>query len=191
MSDAPPPDMTPNNPWGPRPRRPPVDPHGETVRVTSPDLRRRAAMEKSRGRLVAVAGVFLLLFLAIAGKLADATLIRPLKPAPRVVEQFVPEAPAAAVAAPSGRASIVDANGQILAVSLPVADLYADPRQMMDTNVVAAALKKVLPQIDEADIARRLASAKAFVYVARQITPAQELAINNLGISGPVLPDRL
>ena len=186
MSDAPPPDMTPNSPWGPRPRvgQNGAEPHGETVRVTSPDLRRRAAMEKSRTRLVAVAGVFLLLFLAIAGKLADATLINPMKPAPRVVEQFVPEAPAAAVAPPSGRASIVDANGQILAVSLPVADLYADPRQMMDTNAVAVALKNVLPQIDEADIARRLASAKAFVYVARQITPAQELAINNLGIPG-------
>jgi cell division protein FtsI (penicillin-binding protein 3) len=186
MSDAPPPDMTPNNPWGPRPRigQNGAEPHGETVRVTSPDLRRRAAMEKSRARLVAVAGIFLLLFLAIAGKLADATLINPMKPAPRIVEQFVPEAPAAAVAPPSGRASIVDANGQILAVSLPVADLYADPRQMMDTNAVAVALKNVLPQIDEADIARRLASAKAFVYVARQITPAQELAINNLGIPG-------
>jgi cell division protein FtsI (penicillin-binding protein 3) len=186
MSDAPPPDMTPNNPWGPRPRvsQNGAEPHGETVRVTSPDLRRRAAMEKSRARLVAVAGVFLLLFLAIAGKLADATLINPMKPAPRIVEQFVPEAPAAAVAPPSGRASIVDANGQILAVSLPVADLYADPRQMMDTKAVAVALKTVLPQIDEADIARRLASAKAFVYVARQITPAQELAINNLGIPG-------
>jgi cell division protein FtsI (penicillin-binding protein 3) len=159
-------------------------PHGETVRVTPPDLRRRALMEKSRARLVAVAGVFLLLFLAIAGKLADATLINPMKPAPRIVEPFVPEAPAAAVASPAGRASIIDAQGQILAVSLPVADLYADPRQMMDTGAVAAALKKVLPQIDEADIARRLASAKAFVYVARQITPAQELAINNLGIPG-------
>jgi cell division protein FtsI (penicillin-binding protein 3) len=181
MSDAPPPDMTPNNPWGPRPR---AHPHGETVRVTSPDLRRRAALEKSRSRLLAVAGVFLLLFLAIAGKLADATLISPMKPAPRVVEHFVPETPAAAIAPPTGRASIVDANGQILAVSLPVADLYADPRQMMDTNAVAADLKKVLPQIDEGDIARRLASAKAFVYVARQITPAQELAINNLGIPG-------
>jgi cell division protein FtsI (penicillin-binding protein 3) len=82
MSDAPPPDMTPNNPWGPRPRigQNGAEPHGETVRVTSPDLRRRAAMEKSRARLVAVAGIFLLLFLAIAGKLADATLINPMRP---------------------------------------------------------------------------------------------------------------
>jgi cell division protein FtsI (penicillin-binding protein 3) len=184
VNDAPPPDATPNNPWGPRPRRDSGLPQGETVRVTSPDLRRRAAMEKSRSRLVAVSAVFLLLFLAVAAKLADATLINPMKPAPRVVEQFVPEPAAAAVAPPPGRASIIDANGQILAVSLPIASLYADPRQMIDTNAVAAQLKTVLPTIDEADIARRLASAKAFVYIARQVTPAQELAINGLGIPG-------
>jgi cell division protein FtsI (penicillin-binding protein 3) len=154
------------------------------VRVTSPDLRRRAVMEKSRARLVAVSAVFLLLFLAVAARLADATLINPMKPAPHVVEQFVPEAPAAIAAPPPGRASIVDANGQILAVSLPIASLYADPRQMIDTNAVAAELKKVLPNLDEADIAKRLASSKAFVYVARQVTPAQELAINALGIPG-------
>ena len=106
MSDAPPPDTTPNNPWGPRPRHGGGHPHGETVRVTSPDLRRRAVMEKSRTRLVAVAGVFLLLFLAIAGRLAFATLISPMKPAPRIVEQFVPEAPAASTPAdPSSRAA--------------------------------------------------------------------------------------
>jgi cell division protein FtsI (penicillin-binding protein 3) len=141
-------------------------------------------MEKSRARLVAVSAVFLLLFLAVAARLADATLINPMKPAPHVVEQFVPEAPAAIAAPPPGRASIVDANGQILAVSLPIASLYADPRQMIDTNAVAAELKKVLPNLDEADIAKRLASSKAFVYVARQVTPAQELAINALGIPG-------
>jgi cell division protein FtsI (penicillin-binding protein 3) len=184
VNDAPPPDATPNNPWGPRPRRGSQGPHGETVRVTSPDLRRRAVMEKSRARLVAVSAVFLLLFLAVAAKLADATLINPMKPAPRVVEQFVPEAPAAVAAPPPGRASIIDANGQILAVSLPIASLYADPRQMIDTNAVAAELKTVLPDLDEADIAKRLASSKAFVYVARQVTPAQELAINALGIPG-------
>ena len=49
---------------------------------------------------------------------------------------------------------------------------------------MALALKNILPDIDEADIARRLASAKAFVYIARRVSPAQEIAINNLGIPG-------
>ncbi|HEX3984674.1 MAG TPA: penicillin-binding protein 2 [Acidisoma sp.] len=183
MSDAPPPDTTPHNPWGSRPRHS-GGLQGETVRLTSPDLRQRAALEKSRTRLVAVAAVFLMLFCAVAARLSFATLIDPMKPAPRIVQQFTPEPPPAATAPPPGRASIIDANGQILAVSLPVASLYADPRQMIDTGQVAAALKKILPDIDEADIARRLASAKAFVYVARRVTPAQEIAINDLGIPG-------
>lgn len=183
MQDAPPPDMTPNNPWGPRPRQG-GGLQAETVRLTSPDLRQRAALEKSRTRLVAVAAVFLMLFFAVAARLSFATLIDPMKPAPRVVQQFTPQPPPPATAPPPGRASIVDANGQILAVSLPVASLYADPRQMIDTAAVAAALKKILPDINEDEIAKRLASAKAFVYIARRVLPAQEIAINNLGIPG-------
>lgn len=184
MSDAPPPDTEPNNAWGPRPRRSGGEGKPETVRVTSPDLRQRAALEKSRGRLVVVAGVFLMLFLAVALRLADATIIDPMKPAPQVVEQFKPVPPPPLSAPAPGRASIVDANGQILAVSLPVANLYADPRQMIDPHQVAAQLKTVLPDLDVPEIVRRLSSAKAFVYIAREVTPAQELAINNLGIPG-------
>jgi cell division protein FtsI (penicillin-binding protein 3) len=184
VTDAPPPDTMPNHPWGPRPRNGGGGHYGETVRLTPPDLRQRAALEKSRTRLVAVAAVFLLLFFAVAARLAFATVIDPMLPAPRIVRQFTPQPPPPATAPQPGRASIVDANGEILAVSLPVASLYADPRQMIDTAQVAAALKKILPDIDEADIAHRLASSKAFVYIARRVSPAQEIAINNLGIPG-------
>ena len=51
----------------------------EDVRVTAPDLHRRAALEKTRGRLVFAASGFALLFLAVALKLADATIIQPLR----------------------------------------------------------------------------------------------------------------
>ncbi|WP_459698292.1 peptidoglycan D,D-transpeptidase FtsI family protein [Acidisoma sp. C75] len=156
----------------------------ETVRITSPDLRQRAALEKSRGRLVVVAGVFLMLFFAIALRLADATIVNPMLPAPQIVQQFKPQPPPPISAPSPGRASIVDANGQILAVSLPVASLYADPRQMIDPHQVATALQKILPDLNVADVVQRLSSSKAFVYIARRVTPAQELAINDLGIPG-------
>src|SRR5689334_9566559 len=55
-------------------------PRMETVRVTAPDLKRRAAMEKTRSRLVFSALGFALLFLAVVLKLADATIIQPLPP---------------------------------------------------------------------------------------------------------------
>jgi cell division protein FtsI (penicillin-binding protein 3) len=162
-------------------------PRMETVRVTAPDLQRRAALETTRSRLVLTAAGFLLLFLAVVLKLADATIIQPLRP-------HRPEHPIAAlVAAPQDldvdalakRAMITDRNGQILAVSLPTAELFADPRQVVDPDAVIAKLRTVLPDLDQAEARQRLAETnKDFVYLDRRITPQQEIQINNLGIPG-------
>ena len=54
----------------------------------------------------------------------------------------------------------------------------------MDPADAAAKLKRVLPDLDEATAIERLSSDKHFVYLARSITPRQELAINALGIPG-------
>ena len=64
-----------------------------------PDLQRRGALEKTRNRLVYTAFGFGLLFLAVIGKLADATILQPLAP-------HRPERPIAALfdAAEAGRA---------------------------------------------------------------------------------------
>ncbi len=159
----------------------------ETVRVTAPDLDRRAALETTRSRLVLTAAGFLVLFLAVVLKLADATVIQPLKP-------HRPEHPVAALVKDpqlndadnlAQRATVTDRNGQILAVSLPTAALFADPRQVVDPPLITAKLKQVLPDLDEAAVTRRLSEAgKQFVFLARRITPQQEIEINNLGIPG-------
>ena len=85
---------------------------------------------------------------------------------------------------PHTRAMIVDRNGEILALSLPTAGLYANPREMIDTDEAAQKMKAVLPRLD-LDVAKaRLASEKQFVYLARNVTPREQLALNNLGIPG-------
>jgi cell division protein FtsI (penicillin-binding protein 3) len=164
-------------------------PRMEHVRVTAPDLARRAALEKTRGRLVFCAGVFVVLFAAVSLKLADATIIQPMMPRDPAIARVERSAAAPDPTAPvmpqlAHRASILDRNGQPLAVSLVTAEVYADPREMMDTADAARKLKSVLPAIDEKDLAHRLASAKQFVYVARRISPRQEMAVNALGIPG-------
>ena len=187
MSDAPPPHAAPTRPWSRSPANPSGTPRAgavprmETVRVTAPDLARRAALTRMRSRIGFSAVFFVALFGAVAVKLAIATTIDPMLPKPAVVESRVPSTVSLP---PPDRAMITDRNGQIMAVSLPAATLYADPRQMIDTNKVAQQLKQALPGIDEALIRRRLASGAAFVYIDRQITPRQELAINDLGIPG-------
>jgi len=178
----------------------------ETVWITAPDLARRAALAKSRSRLMITACGFAALFLAVAGKLAVATILSPMQPRlPAPSAQHLPdpaETPQGADGAPatgdagtpprdsvaSGlgahRAMITDRNGEILAVSLPTAGLFANPREMIDQAQAAHRLKQVLPRIDEDAARARLTSEKQFVYLARQITPREELAINRLGIPG-------
>jgi cell division protein FtsI (penicillin-binding protein 3) len=162
-------------------------PRIDIVRITAPDLRRQAALERTRSRLVIAAAGFLVLFLAVILKLADATVVRPVKP-------HRPEHPVAALLAKprdieadalSKRAMITDRNGQILAISLPTAALFADPRQVVDPGAVAAKLKQVLPDLDEKLVRQRLnETGKQFVFLDRRITPQQEIEINNLGIPG-------
>ena len=160
---------------------PRLDPRLETVRVTVPDLARRSALERARGRLVLAAFGFLALYLAVGARLAWVMVIHPRLPP---VAERSPARPLPAAAPRARRAAIVDANGAILAVSLPSAALYADPRQMIDRRAAAAALGRILPGLDVAALTRRFESSLAFVYVAREITGTQEVAINRLGIPG-------
>jgi cell division protein FtsI (penicillin-binding protein 3) len=172
-------------------------PRMEHVRVTAPDLARRAMLEKARARLVLTAAGFAVLFGALTVKLADATILRPVLPKPVAQHRADPPAPPPDAAAPAPppaaidtgphalRAMITDRNGEILAVSLPTAALYANPREMADPADAAHKLVSVLPRLDEAVVEARLSdSRKQFVYLARQITPREELRINALGIPG-------
>ncbi|MBV9117419.1 MAG: penicillin-binding protein 2 [Acetobacteraceae bacterium] len=162
-------------------------PRMETIRVTAPDLRRRAALERTRSRLLVTAAGFCVLFLAVVIKLADATVLRPLQPhrPEHKIALPPPSKKDIEMGAVSRRATITDRNGQILAISLPTVDLFADPRQVIDAAADAHKLKAVLPDIDEDVVRARLSeSTKQFVFLARRITPQQEVAVNNLGIPG-------
>ncbi len=172
------------------PVRPPGTPRDgaiprlETVRVTAPDLARRATLETSRRRLLGAAAGFTTLFAALATKLTDATILDPVKPPPAPKNTFSTVArPLPTADRP--RAMMVDRNGEILAVSLPTAAVYADPRQMMDRADAVRRLQNVLPGLNgPALLAEFTAPHREFVYVAREVGPEQELRINDLGIPG-------
>jgi cell division protein FtsI (penicillin-binding protein 3) len=72
-----------------------------------------------------------------------------------------------------------------MAISLPTVSVFADPRQIIDPADAAKKLKQVLPRLDLDLAIKRLSETdKQFVYLERQITPREELAINALGIPG-------
>ena len=175
----------------------------QTVRVTAPDLMRRDMLDRTQGRLIVAAGGFGVLFLALAIKLAAATVLFPIQTRhldriaarsdvraearadPRT--DMKPDAPTAAPdlqVGPRTRAMVVDRNGEILAISLPTSGLYANPREMIDPADAARKLKAILPRLDLETIRARLGRDKGFVYLARNIAPREQMAINNLGIPG-------
>ena len=189
MSDAPPADSAPRATPAQRRGAASADtvPRMETVRVTQPDLQRRRALEKTRNRLVYTAFGFGLLFLALIGKLADATILQPLTPhrPEKPIEALFTAPKQAEPTELAQRAMITDRNGHILAISLPTVAVFADPRQIIDPADAAHKLKQVLPRLNEEEARTRLSDTnRQFVYLERQVTPREQLAVNSLGIPG-------
>ncbi len=166
---------------------PPAAPRGRPLmRVAAPDLVRRAQLEKTRGRLVLTACGFGLLFVAVGIKLSLATILDPATPRLRAAPR-VPTGESTI-----GRAAITDRNGEVLALSLQVTELYANPQEINDPVAAADRLLTVLPTLDRDRLVARLtqrtvgASERAveFAYIARNLPPRQQQAVNDLGVPG-------
>lgn len=82
------------------------------------------------------------------------------------------------------RRDIVDRHGNLLAVNLPAASLYAKPMKVVDPEGLAEKLVIVFPELDKAKVLELLKSNKKFVWIKRDITPKQQQDIYNLGIPG-------
>jgi cell division protein FtsI (penicillin-binding protein 3) len=85
------------------------------------------------------------------------------------------------------RGTIYDRHGAELAVSVDVDSAWANPRELAregrDPVEVANLLGTVL-DIDEAQIATRLASDRYFVWIKRRLTPREANRVRELGIPG-------
>jgi cell division protein FtsI (penicillin-binding protein 3) len=183
---APPADAAPSGRTLPQSPLAPLPRDRAMVRIAAPDLVRRAQLDTSRARLVIAASGFALLFGAVGLKLTMATLLDPVLPRPRI-SQPVLRAEGGAV-----RASITDRNGEVLAVSLPVTELYANPEEINDPVTAADRLRRILPQLDREALIDRLTQRNVpgsdrqvqFAYIARNLPPRQQQAVNDLGIPG-------
>ncbi len=126
-----------------------------------------------RSRLVAV--FFTLLFGVILGRL----VMFGLKPEP---PQTVKSAASDAVAA--ARPDILDRNGEILATDIKVTSIFAEPRRLIDKDEAVELLTAALPDVNAADLRRKLGSRKGFVWVKRAVTPKEQQEVFHLGLPG-------
>ncbi len=83
------------------------------------------------------------------------------------------------------RGMILDRNGKPLAVSTPVVSIWANPQEVDDPQVLAAALKDPL-MMPEGVLLQRLQanSSREFIYLKRHLTPAQAAQILDLKVKG-------
>ena len=84
----------------------------------------------------------------------------------------------------ASRPAILDRNGLELAVDIRVPSLFAEPRRIIDVEEAAQAIHSVLPEINVDWLRTRLSGDKGFVWVKRELTPAIQEKIMQLGIPG-------
>ncbi len=137
------------------------------------------SVKTARLRLIIIGAFYALFCLIIVARLVDVSLL----------SQFRHNAKKAAIKTDSGdtenlRAEIRDRNGVLLATTLRMASVYADPKGLLDINDAAAKIAAVLGD-DAAGLQQKLSKPRArFVWIKRNITPKQEYEINKLGLPG-------
>ena len=129
-----------------------------------------------RGRLQIMSVLFAAVFLVIGGRLVHVMLLRQAAEPAVATGQAEPRA--------SERADLVDRNGILLATNLASASLHANAQAIDDPVGAARALVRVLPDLDEDAVRRKLASNKRFVWIKRNLTPRELHGVNVLGIPG-------
>ncbi|POF28728.1 peptidoglycan D,D-transpeptidase FtsI family protein [Roseibium marinum] len=84
----------------------------------------------------------------------------------------------------ASRPDLIDRNGEILATDIKTTSLYAEPRRILDVDEALEGLIRVLPDLDQNTVRRRLESGAGFVWLKREMTPHQAEQVHNLGLPG-------
>ncbi len=135
----------------------------------------KAAMARTRGRLVFAMGAFAVVFAILFGRLIEVTMLR---------ESVARKSVRVESTMSYFRADLVDRSGEILATDLQAASLYADARVIWDPTETAEAVATVFPDTDVPVLTKRLATRQAFVWIKRNLTPRQQEAVRRLGNPG-------
>lgn len=133
--------------------------------------------------MIVGATTFVIIFSVLAVQLINASVLHPLKPNAEAIAALRPDIKTRIN--PPNRATIVSRGGAILAVSLPGVALFANPSQIRHPQRVFKRIDTIIPSLNKRRTIDRLENKRAsFVWIKRQITSTQELAVNRLGIPG-------
>lgn len=137
---------------------------------------RKQRLDMTRSRLLLVAFGFLVVYGGIAAKLAHLGAVDPAD----IARTYSP----AANVLMTSRPDLVDRNNEVIAKDLTTYSLHADPQKMKFPAEALDRLAEVIPDIDKAKLLERLRGPGHFVWIKREMTPAQQAQILDLGIPG-------
>ena len=135
----------------------------------------KTAVNQARSRIGLAMIIVVMVYAAIAGRLI---YFGALEPDDRVARA------ATDITIAARRPELVDRNGLTLATDINTASLFAEPFRIVDVDEATEKLASVLPDLDIGVVHRRLASKASFVWLKRELTPAQQAQILSLGIPG-------
>ncbi|PZP40204.1 MAG: penicillin-binding protein [Pseudomonas fluorescens] len=127
-------------------------------------------------RAVVVMFVLTLAFAGVGGRLAFVGLMPPAEP-----RASIREMPKESLR----RGNIYDRNEVLLAATLKVYSLYADPKRILDPQDVIRRLPKALPDLDMGRLKAQLDDpTRRFIWIKRRLTPDEAQRVNALGLPG-------
>lgn len=138
-------------------------------------LRPAQGDSQMRARLILAMILFVAVYGAIGGRLAMLAAM----PEGEIVHRLSPGEEVS-----HARPELLDRSGIVLATDIWVPSVYAEPHRIIDVDEAIEQIATVLPDVDSAELRRRLTNQRRFAWVTREITPRQRDALHRLGIPG-------
>ncbi len=153
----------------------------ELAPITVPVEERRVVRERARSRVRLVGGVLAMMLTAVAGRGVQLAL----DPDERTLS-IAAENRWAAVSTQGPRGDILDASGNVLAMSVRAPAVFADAYAMhdrgLDMQQIISGLAEVL-EVPAADLARKLSGQARYVRLSTGITPESAAELRRRGLT--------
>lgn len=132
------------------------------------------ARRRAEGRLVLMAGAFMLAFGTVGLRMGALASSEPSEPVAHNYSSKII----------SQRADITDRNGHVLATNMGTHSLYAHPHQMIDPEGAVDGLMAIFPDLDRDRLMRDFTGSRKFLWIKKKISPEQMQAVHDIGEPG-------
>ncbi len=142
---------------------------------------RQSAQAMTQNRLSILAACFVVFYCVVAMRLVDLTVVQGFDRASQENVQL-PDSKVGALV--KRRGDVYDRHGFLVATSLKVPVLFADPSLVIDPKSLSQKLVRVFPALDRAVVLKVLSAKNEYGVIKHEITPAQQQAVLDIGDPG-------